>query len=213
MSGLKIVGILSENGFSQNSYLIVGGNSLVLVDCGCTKEAFFRAMRDNNCEGRKLDCIVLTHTHFDHITGLFDIWNEYKCDVYIANDCEDFIYDRVKNASAYFGGFVSKPIYKECIKSVSDNEKINIGDIVIEAYSTEGHSLCSMCYKVGNNLFTGDTILQGTIGRTDLYGSSRSELQRSLLKIKRIPFEWALPGHGERMDRSLVNGIINFYTN
>ena len=86
-----------------------------------------------------------------------------------------------------------------------------MANAVVVAYSTKGHSLCSMCYRFGNILFTGDTILEGTIGRQDLFGSSPADMKNSLLKIQKIPFKVAYPGHGKTMDNELVNGIINFY--
>ena len=211
MQEMEIITIVSENGFSQNSYLCFNNDSMFLIDCGCTKEAYISALNDLSLQGRRLDGILLTHTHFDHITGLFDVWDVYKCDVYIAKGCLDFIYDKFKNVSAHFGGFVSQPIYVECIKSVEDNQLINVGGVDIVAYLTKGHSMCSLCYKIGDVLFTGDTILEGTVGRCDLYGGSQIELEKSLLKINKLPIRIAYPGHGVPMDKTLIDGVINMY--
>ena len=212
-SYLSIKRIVAENQFAQNSYLCFNDNVMFLVDCGCSKESFLLALKEIDAENRKLDCILLTHCHFDHILGLYDIWDKYKCDIYLANKCEDFLYDKMKNLSSIFGEFNLGHIYPERLKGLSDKDAVAVGDLKITAYSTSGHSICSMCYSVGEYLFTGDTILQGTVGRVDLYGGSMKNLIDSLLKIQKIPFKLALPGHGDKMDSELVNGIINFYVN
>lgn len=209
---IKIKTIVSDNRFSQNSYLCYNDDVMFMVDCGCTKEVYISALGENGLFGRKLDCIFLTHTHFDHIMGLFDVWDIDKCNIYISKGCEDFIYDKIKNVSAYFGGFECKAINKESIKSIEDCQKIQMSGNEVAAYTTKGHSLCSMCYMFGDILFTGDTILEGTIGRQDLYGGSSENMEKSLLKIRKIPFKVAYPGHGKPLDFELVNGIINFYT-
>lgn len=213
MKNFSVIRIISENRFRQNSYLCFNENIMLLVDCGISKEKFFEAIKEYSLEGRRLNAIFLTHSHFDHITGLYDIWQEYNCDVYISKGCEDFIYDITRNASVLFEGFVPAKIYPECIKSIEDKESVFLGKLKVTAYKTTGHSQCSMCYLVGDTLFTGDTILEGTIGRTDLCGGSSKEMINSLLKVKKLQFESAMPGHGEELSRDMVLGIVNFYTN
>ena len=61
---------------------------------------------------------------------------------------------------------------------------------------TPGHSLGSVCYQTGSDLFTGDTLFAHGYGRTDLYGGNFMQLMRSLRKLLRMNVH-VYPGHGE----------------
>lgn len=213
MDKLKIVPIVSENGFMQISYLCFDDKYMFMIDCGCGLEALNSAILGNGLLGRRLNGVLLTHCHFDHITGLYDVWKEYGCKIYIKEACEDFIYDTVKNVSAYFGGFKCEKIDETNIEPIKDGQVINMGNISILVISTQGHSLCSVCFQVGEYLFTGDTVLEGTVGRTDLFGGSREKLENSLYKISKMSYDIAFPGHGKPMEKALVDGIVNMHTN
>ena len=213
MSKLNIEPIVCENMFSQISYLCFDEKCMFMIDCGCSFEALNDAIFRCGLQNRVLDGILLTHCHFDHIMGLKEVWDRYKCDVYMAEWCEDFIYDQIRNASAHFGGFKSGEIKSESIKTFISNDVLRFGDIEINVIRTEGHSICSTCFKVGEYLFTGDTVLEGTIGRTDLFGGNFNELKNSLKELVKLSYKIAYPWHGKPMDKALIDGIVNMYTN
>ena len=111
--------------------------------------------------------VIITHYHYDHIGALDLIINEYKVKVYDNNTL---------------------------------NEGINkIGPFTFEMLKTPGHKedLISIYFKEEKVMFVGDFIFKGTIGRTDLEGSNPSDMQKSIMKIKKYPLDTIIyPGHG-----------------
>lgn len=80
-------------------------------------------------------------------------------------------------------------------------DKINISDhlkdFFVNVLFTPGHTPGSVCFYMGNRLFTGDTILREKTGRIDLPGGNAEYLQESLAVISKLPPETIIyPGHG-----------------
>ena len=72
-----------------------------------------------------------------------------------------------------------------------------IGTFEVKAYYTPGHSIGSMIFAIDNDLFTGDTLFQGSIGRTDLPSGSDKQMKNSLKFIKSFKTNYTIyPGHG-----------------
>ena len=207
---MQIEPIVSTNGMDQNSYLVYTDNALVIIDAGCDISVLNSTLIRLNLASRKIDAVILTHTHFDHIFGLYDIFKAFCPPIYIHKDCTDFLFDKIKNASCYFDDFNLPEVVRQNIVEVFDNQCLSINDLTFKFLFTPGHSKCSMCILVNNSLFTGDTILQGSVGRTDLFGGSYAELQNSLNRIKSLTFDTAYPGHGRALSYNLVMGIIRF---
>ena len=76
-------------------------------------------------------------------------------------------------------------------------DEIVVGDIKIKPILCPGHSPQSVCYLIGDNLFTGDVLFNGTIGRTDLPGSDSALMQQTLRKLLDVKFKTAYHGHYE----------------
>jgi hydroxyacylglutathione hydrolase len=75
--------------------------------------------------------------------------------------------------------------------------KINIVDFSIQVLFTPGHTYGSVCLLIQNYLFTGDTLLKGKIGRTDLPGGNEDVLKKSLKTISKLPKHISIyAGHG-----------------
>ena len=83
-------------------------------------------------------------------------------------------------------------------KILKDGDIITFGDLEAEIIHTPGHTLGGICIKIGNNLITGDTLFQGSIGRTDLeggdYDSIIKSIKENLLVLPDDTIVW--PGHG-----------------
>ena len=80
-----------------------------------------------------------------------------------------------------------------------EDDKLTIGSIDIKVYYTPGHSPGSVMFEIGGMLFSGDTIFYESVGRTDLYGGSYSQLKQSLAVLQSLPFDMVIyPGHGEK---------------
>ncbi len=76
--------------------------------------------------------------------------------------------------------------------------RYNINGFEFTLLHTPGHTEGSVCYIFGDNMFTGDTLFKGTIGRTDFYGGNVRDMMNSLKRLKRYPGEFKVyPGHGD----------------
>ena len=82
---------------------------------------------------------------------------------------------------------------------VNDKDKLDLGELRLSFIHTPGHTKGCMCIRVNNEMFTGDTLFAGSIGRTDLYGGNETEMMQSLMKFMDMPHDLiVLPGHGPR---------------
>ena len=146
-------------------------------------------------EGLKPVFIINTHAHFDHIGGVKAIQDHFKIDFLLHKD-DLFLVDTASEQAAAFGlSLIPKP---KVDKFVNNGDKISLGDKVINVIHTPGHSPGGICYHVDNNVFVGDTMFAGSIGRTDLPGGSYETLINSI-KEKLLPLgdsAIVYPGHG-----------------
>jgi glyoxylase-like metal-dependent hydrolase (beta-lactamase superfamily II) len=107
------------------------------------------------------------------------------------------IIDKKKNLSLFYNqtGFELRPAEI----TLTDGQLINWHDTEISIISTPGHTPGSICIKIGNNLFTGDTIIKSIRTVTKLPGGNQKELESSLKKLKAMNLEKLnlYCGHGE----------------
>jgi hydroxyacylglutathione hydrolase len=129
-------------------------------------------------EGMKMEAILLTHTHYDHVGGLKDAADALATEV--------FVHHRGRGAVKVPGA-----------KAVRDRDVLSVGGFEIEVLATEGHTPDSCCYLVGGALFTGDTLFNGSVGGTagrDLFSEETGNIRE---KILTLPDETVVfPGHG-----------------
>lgn len=209
---MDIITIKSENGFDQNSYLVYDENNMVLIDCGFNCKRFENILDEVNLKDRNLDAVILTHTHFDHTFSITELVKNHNCKIYLHKNCIDFLFDKIKNASCYFCDFEPTPLNNSYFVEVEDHQNLSFGNLEFEIFFTPGHSICSICILLKDILFCGDTVLLGSVGRTDLFGGTDEQLYFSLKKLEKINFKTAHPGHGEKMSKEMVLGIINMFS-
>ena len=180
---------------STNSYVVTNTDTkeCVIIDIGSYSEVMENYIKDN---GYSLKGILLTHGHFDHIMGLDGMINNHDVPVYIYEDEADMLKDPSVNASTYFGlnyAFGGK------VNGLRDNEVLTIAGLNFKVIHTPGHTKGGCCYFEENEkvLFSGDTLFQRSVGRSDLPTGSGSELVRSLRdKLFILPDETKVyPGH------------------
>ncbi len=135
--------------------------------------------------------IINTHGHMDHI-GADD---KFNLPIYIHRLDKDCLFNPEKNLSAMFGLSYS---VKSQAKPLEDGDIINLGDLNLEVMHTPGHTIGSICLKVNNIVFTGDTLFLGGVGRTDFPGSSEENLFSSIKKRLLVLDDETIiyPGHG-----------------
>lgn len=141
----------------------------------------------------KIDFILQTHTHFDHVLGLEFYKDKYSARVYAASEAKEIANDKMYNL-----GFDYPELYVPIDEYVDDDDIIS--DFEIKVIKTPGHSLDSTSYLIRDKLFSGDTLFNLSIGRTDFPGGDYQTIIDSinskygLLDKKTIVY----PGHGDK---------------
>ncbi len=166
-------------------------------------------------KGFRVSFIINTHSHADHTAGNAKILRKTGARLLIhEKDADGLTLLRNRVFARLLGGQGSpKP---EIL--LKDGYIINIGDLSLEVIHTPGHSPGSICLFGDGNLFTGDTLFVGAVGRTDLTGGSRKRLLNSIHnRLYTLPDETIVwPGHdyGEAVKSTIFQEkTTNLYTN
>jgi hydroxyacylglutathione hydrolase len=139
--------------------------------------------------------IINTHAHFDHIGANQFLKETFGAKILVHSLDAEMMKNPELNLSACTGKEVINLIADGLLE---DGEKIKFGKTVLEVLHTPGHTPGSICFLTHNEIFTGDTLFAGSVGRTDLPGGSQCQLIRSIAKkLKPLPGSLAVyPGHG-----------------
>ena len=179
-----------------NCYLLVNEDDkkVIVVDPG--GDAVFVSSRIDEL-GCKPEAVLLTHGHFDHILGVEDLREKYGLKVYAHEDEKEVLNKPEFNLSVDIG----KRISFDADAYVKDGEHINIAGFDIECIHTPGHTPGGVSYylKEQGILFSGDSLFNQSIGRTDFVNGSASALVSSVKeKLMVLPDEVkVLPGHDQ----------------
>jgi glyoxylase-like metal-dependent hydrolase (beta-lactamase superfamily II) len=156
-------------------------------------------------KGLQLKYIVTTHGHADHTCGNLALAARTGAKTVMHALDDDFFTSAVGRRLSEAFGLRSAP---PADIRVTDGDRLALGALSLEFIHTPGHTPGGMCVRVGNNLFTGDTLFVGAVGRTDLPGGSLEELLRSIKeKLLPLPGETVIwPGHdyGDRPSSTLA---------
>jgi glyoxylase-like metal-dependent hydrolase (beta-lactamase superfamily II) len=143
------------------------------------------------------EAILLTHGHFDHILAVKDVKNAYGCKVYVGREDERMLEDPSLNLSGTLGTDQQSFSADELVR---DGQVLSLIGFDFRVIETPGHTSGSVCYYVESEgvLISGDTLFEGSLGRTDLpTGSSRQIVDSILQKLLVLPEDTMVyPGHG-----------------
>ena len=182
--------------FDENVYIYYDEQSLdaCIIDPG---GSFEKIREFVNSKKLKVKSVILTHAHADHIGALQEIIDQCKDIEVIAAKREK----KILNSPAYnlTINFGMKNTSFEATRYVEDGDTYQIGGKTLKFIVTPGHTSGSMCVFDGEIMFTGDTLFEGSIGRTDLPTGSYQEMENSLKKLSQMNEDIIiLPGHGEQ---------------
>ncbi len=147
----------------------------------------------------KLEKIVLTHGHFDHVLGLLEVkLNFPEAPIFMHFDDLFLIKNAQKNAQHWLNKTVDPvPIPDQNLERKSS---IEIAETEFEIITTPGHTPGSVSfYSASENLlFSGDTLFKQAIGRTDFSYSNHNDIKKSLKRLLTLPEKTqVLSGHGD----------------
>ncbi|PYQ78929.1 MAG: hypothetical protein DMG01_10175 [Acidobacteria bacterium] len=145
--------------------------------------------------------ILLTHAHVDHVTGVGAAKRALNVPIYLHRD-DLFLYDRAVESGAMFGLHVETPPPVDVF--YSPGQVIAFGSCEARPHHTPGHCPGGVCLQIGTrgqpgkDLFVGDTLFAGSIGRTDLPGGDYNTLISSIRDVLFAFGDDAIvhPGHG-----------------
>lgn len=188
------------NPFQVNTFVLYDETlEAAIVDCGCYNEAELNQILNFiKSESLTVKKIIITHPHLDHIFGVADLKKALKVPVYAHLKSGPLAIGADSDAKAY--GFSGVKSF-EIDETVEHGETIAFGSTKLEVLYTPGHVDGSIClyHKSTSELFSGDVLFKGGIGRTDLptgdYGMLIDNIRS---KILTLPDETVVyPGHGD----------------
>lgn len=147
--------------------------------------------------GYSVEYILLTHGHFDHILYVKKYKDITKAKVIISEADKDFLKKDDLNLSKRFLKNDSLEKFSADIL-VKDGDILPFSDKIIEVISTPGHTIGSVCYKIENMIFSGDTIFCGTYGHTGFPTGDENLMKKSLNKLYNMQGDFIIyPGHSK----------------
>ena len=194
-----IVEVRAAPPFYKNGFLVAceRTRAAAIIDPGDEVDEILAAARDFDAD---VQYILLTHAHVDHVTGVGAAKAVFDVPIHLHRD-DLFLYERAAEQAAMFGFKVSAP---PPVDVFYDMSPIAMGDYEVHVHHTPGHCPGGVCLQIGKkgeaarDLFVGDTLFAGSIGRTDLPGGDYEVLMHSITKVL-FPLGdncivW--PGHG-----------------
>lgn len=200
MKNIKI-GRMVLGAFQTNCYYVYQeGNAneqgrcpALIIDPAERGAGIFEAMEQ---KGFQIEGILLTHGHVDHIYGVAELAKLSSAKVYACDKEADVLKDTELNLSAQFG----MPCKAKADEWLSDGQTIQLAGMHIQVLYTPGHTEGGCCYYFpeGGFVVSGDTLFDGSVGRTDFPTGSMSTLVRSIKKkLFELPDKTVVyPGHG-----------------
>lgn len=170
---MKVYFHLNLEGFS-NCYVIVNEKTResIIVDPG---EITTEIINNIELNGYRLSGVLISHNHGSHVAGLSTLRKIYKAKIYAA-DWE---------------------VARDETNVLKDDGMIQVAGLDVEYFSLPGHTPDSIIYKIGNVMFTGDTISAGKIGSTNTKFSERVMIKNIQMKIlSQTDDTVIMPGHG-----------------
>lgn len=182
------IGIIPAGSYMTNCYIVIDEitNESIIIDPGDDAE---RLLDEFNKTGSHLNFIILTHGHADHTAAVAEFRSKYAVDVYMSKKDSELI-----EKEEYMFGQKNE----NANKFIKDGDVLKFGSKNVKCIETPGHTPGGMCYLIENSLFSGDTLFNNSVGRTDFpggdYAAIISSIKNKLMKLDDNIKVY--PGHG-----------------
>ncbi|MGL5634447.1 MAG: MBL fold metallo-hydrolase [Sarcina sp.] len=183
-----IIKSIAVGAYQENCYFLIDEttNECVIVDPGAQADYILAVIKQLNITPKY---ILLTHAHFDHVGAIEELTEHFKVPFYVNKN--DYDMQQIDNQL-----FSTTPVPNGFIQ---DGDTFKLGNNVIKAITTPGHTPGGVCFLVNDMLITGDTLFNGSIGRTDFTAGDFNTLISSIKdKLLNLGDNIKVyPGHGE----------------
>jgi hydroxyacylglutathione hydrolase len=184
----------ADRQFGTNSYLVEDETThdAVVIDANLEPQEMVELV---NSRGASVKAILLTHTDIDHVAGLPVLLAAFGSIPVAVHDAERHVISEGRPLRREFG---SPTGTVENVVSLAEGETFRVGSLAFEVLHTPGHSPGGVTLKIGDNLFTGDALFAGSIGRSDFSNSDGSALLDGITtKLLSQPDDFVVhSGHG-----------------
>ena len=183
--------------FQSNCWIFGCGETRegVVIDPGDEAE---RIVESVETHGLTIKYLIHTHGHLDHVGATAAVHRETG-GLTLIHEADQIMLDNLPAQASLFGG--GEPEIPSVDQYIKEGDHIAFGRYVLSVLETPGHSPGGVCLKVEGSehgVFAGDTLFQGSIGRTDLWGGSYEQLMDSI-RDQLLPLDddtIVYPGHG-----------------
>ena len=203
---LKNIWVINSNSLENNCYIVVKNKHCIVIDPATYYDEINEFIKDKKA---KLDAIVLTHAHFDHLGCANELCEKYQCKIYAHKD-EKLTFDKTEQLALMFGCAAPKYDWKNII--LFNSKELKINDFLFKVIHTPGHTLGGIVLVYNNDIyFTGDTLFVESIGRDDGPGGNGKELLKSVKKLALMlkDSDYVLSGHGKNYPQFKVVKQVN----
>ena len=166
--------------YQTNIYILSNDTEAVVIDPGYEPDIILDAL-----EGKELTAILLPHGHFDHVGAVKELVAETGCKVYI-HAADLSLPPMITAGQLYY------------THTYAEGDTVcPIEGAALHVLHTPGHTPGSVCLLLGDQMFSGDTLFEGSCGRMDLPGGDQLQMHQSLNRLVSLQADYHIhPGHG-----------------
>jgi glyoxylase-like metal-dependent hydrolase (beta-lactamase superfamily II) len=191
-----IIKMLAVGPFAANCYIVGSSQTKqgMLIDPGAEAETVLKTVQQ---AGLTISVILITHAHVDHIGALREVQARTNARFFAHEAEKGFVFSAPMRMLTSIGvSPVKSPSSPDRV--LKDGDHVDVGDLRFEVLHTPGHSSGGICLSGHGVVFSGDTLFNLGIGRTDFPGMSHERLIESIRdKLMVLPDETVVyPGHG-----------------
>lgn len=187
---------ITVGAFRVNTYLVrdQATGQAAIIDTGETEE--LAEYLESLAPPADIRMILLTHGHLDHAGSLVRLQQSFDVPTYLPR-LEKPLFETLPQQGDWFGASHMNRACGRIDHYVDDGDSIQLGETTLHFISTPGHTPGQGCYYDEQDIFVGDTLFAGSVGRTDLPMGDTALMQKSLEKLMLLPGHLRVhSGHG-----------------